>query len=114
MNVFEVVEKISIKTSQADVAKMKDINARMQQALKTGDADAGFMAGAELGDILQNKLYPDLLAVSAYIVNELEKGCAKYSKKDPKWNQACKELPQTKMAILKQIHGQGLKPIPRQ
>ena len=43
MNVFEVVEKISIKTSQADVAKMKDINARMQQALKTGDADAGFM-----------------------------------------------------------------------
>ena len=110
MNVFEVVEKISIKTSQADVAKMKDINARMQQALKTGDADAGFMAGAELGDILQNKLYPDLLAVSAYIVNELEKGCAKYSKKDPKWNQACKELPQTKMAILKQIHGQGLKP----
>ena len=110
MNVFQVVEKISIKTSQADVAKMKDINARMQQALKTGDADAGFMAGAELGDILQNKLYPDLLAVSAYIVNELEKGCAKYSKKDPKWNQACKELPQTKMAILKQIHGQGLKP----
>ena len=110
MNVFEVVEKLSIKTTKADVAKMKDINARMQQAAKTGDADAGFMAGAELGDILQNKLYPDLLAVGAYIVNELEKACAKYSKKDPKWNQACKELPQTKMAILKQIHGQGLKP----
>ena len=50
----------------------------MQQA-KTGDADAGFMAGAELGDIVQNKA--DLLAVRAYIVNELEKGCAKYSKK---------------------------------
>ena len=81
MNVFEVVEKLSIKTTKADVAKMKDINARMQQAAKTGDADAGFMAGAELGDILQNKLYPDLLAVGAYIVNELEKACAKYSKK---------------------------------
>ena len=110
MKVYEVVEKLSIKTTKADVAKMKDINARMQQAARTGDADAGFRAGAELGDILQNKLYPDLLAVGAYIVNELEKACAKYSKKDPKWNQACKELPQTKMAILKQIHGQGLKP----
>ena len=53
----------------------------MQQAPKTGDADAGFMAKQNLEIYWRNKLYPDLLAVSAYIVNELEKGCAKYSKK---------------------------------
>jgi len=110
MKIYEVVEKLSIKTTKADVAKMQSIHAKMKQAAASGDADTGFQAGAELGDMLMNKVYPDLLQVGAYIVNELEKACAKYSKKDPKWNQACKDLPQTKMAILKQIHGQGLKP----
>jgi len=110
MKIYEVVEKLSIKTTKSDVAKMQSIHAKMKQAAASGDADTGFQAGAELGDMLMNKVYPDMLQVGAYIVNELEKACAKYSKKDPKWNQACKELPQTKMAILKQIHGQGLKP----
>ena len=110
MKIYEVVEKLSIKTTKSDVAKMQSIHAKMKQAAASGDADTGFQAGAELGDMLMNKVYPDMLQVGAYIVNELEKACAKYSKKDPKWNEACKELPQTKMAILKQIHGQGLKP----
>ena len=48
MKIFEVTETIITRTTKADIAKMKNINANVQQAMAKGDADAGFKAGAEL------------------------------------------------------------------
>ena len=89
-------KELGIKISQADVAKMKNINATIQKALKSGNAqdlEAGEGAAKELHNILINKMVPDMMQIGAYIVTQLEKGCATYSKKDPAWAQACKELP---------------------
>ena len=106
-------KELGIKITQADVAKMKNINATIQKALKSGNAqdlEAGEGAAKELHNILINKMVPDMMQIGAYIVTQLEKGCATYSKKDPAWAQACKELPQIRTEILRGIHGQGLKP----
>ena len=109
MKIFEVTETIITRTTKADIAKMKNINANVQQAMARGDADAGFKAGAELGDMLMNKVYPDMLQVLTKMVNELEKACKKYAN-DPRWAQACKELPKVKADLKKQrmaTYGQG-------
>jgi len=109
MKVNEILVEFQPRTTKADVAKMKKINANVQQAMANGDADAGFEAGAELGDMLMNKVYPDMLQVITKMVNELEIACKKYAK-DPRWAQACKELPKVKADLKKQrmaTYGQG-------
>jgi len=109
MKVNEILVEFQLRTTKADVAKMKNINANVKQAMANGDADAGFEAGAELGDMLMNKVYPDMLQVITKMVNELEIACKKYAK-DPRWAQACKELPKVKADLKKQrmaTYGQG-------
>ena len=115
MKIYEITlrKELGIKITQADVAKMKNINATIQKALKSGNAqdlEAGEGAAKELHNILINKMVPDMMQIGAYIVTQLEKGCATYSKKDPAWAQSCKELPKIRTEILRGIHGQGLKP----
>lgn len=109
MKIFEVTETIITRTKPEDVAKMKNIHANVKQAQAAGDADAGFKAGAELGDMLMNKVYPDMLQVITKMVNELEIACKKYAD-DPRWAKACKELPKVKADLKKQrmaTYGQG-------
>jgi hypothetical protein len=109
MKVNEILVEFQPRTTKADVAKMKNINANVQQAMANGDADAGFEAGAELGDMLMNKVYPDMLQVITKMVNELEIACRKYAK-DPRWAKACKELPKIKAELKAQrmtTYGQG-------
>lgn len=105
-----IISEIVIpRTSQKDVEKMKNINANVKQAMATGDADAGFKAGMELGDILMDKVLPDMLQVITKMVNELEVACKKYAN-DPRWAQACKELPKVKADLKAQrmaTYGQG-------
>lgn len=94
MKVFEIVE-FQAKTTQDDVAKMQQIGANIKQANLQGNADAAMQAGAELGNMLSNKVYPDLLKVLDKMVRELEVACKKYAN-DPKWAEQCKQLPQLK------------------
>ena len=52
-------KELGIKVTQADVAKMKNINATIQKALKSGNAqdlEAGEGAAKELPNILINKM----------------------------------------------------------
>jgi len=84
-----------VQTTQDDLAKMKQISANVQKANQQGDAGAAMQAGAELGDMLTNKVYPDMLKVIDKMVRELEVACKKYAS-DPNWAEQCKQLPQIK------------------
>ena len=61
MKIYEITlrKELGIKVTQADVAKMKNINATIQKALNPGNAqdlEAGEGAAKELPNILINKM----------------------------------------------------------
>jgi hypothetical protein len=95
MKVNEIITEFKAQTTQADVAKAKQIAANVKQANATGDADAAMAAGAALGNMLMDKVMPDMIRFMDYAVRELEKSCKKYAN-DPNWAEECKKMPQLK------------------
>ena len=110
MKVNEILKEFKAQTTQADVAKAKQIAANVKQANAKGDAMAAMSAGAELGDMLMNKTMPDMIRFMEYAVRELDKACKKFAN-DPNWAEQCKQMPQLKadlVAMKKQAMKDGV------
>lgn len=98
MKIYEILKEFQAQTTQADVAKAKQIASNVKQANAKGDAQAAMAAGAELGDMLMNKTMPDMIRFMEYAVRELDKACKKFAN-DPNWAKQCKQMPQLKAEL---------------
>jgi len=98
MKIYEILKEFQTRTTKDDIAKVRQIGANVKQANARGDADAAMRAGDGLGEILMNKVFPDMLKVIDKMVRELEVACKKYAN-DPAWAEQCKQLPQIKAGL---------------